>query len=132
MLVLLVVCMNSSAKIRTYDPRLNMIQTPNGYIDFLSGQYIDPNTGQYINPQPSPTKIGNGGSGECYSGEYIESISSDGKIIKTSDSRVWEVDDYDTYNSIHWQSGDEIVICSNESIINTDSNSEKAQVTLLD
>ncbi|WP_053011041.1 hypothetical protein [Yersinia pseudotuberculosis] len=127
--------MNSSANVRTYDPRLNVVQTPNGYIDLLSGLYIDPNTGKYISPSPSQTnmaKVGNAGASECYSGEYIESISGDGKIIKTSDNRVWEVDDYDTYDSMHWQSGDDIVICSDESIINTDSNSEKAQVTLLD
>lgn len=127
----------ANAGMREYDPKSNIIQTPNGYVDGLTGRYIDPNTGSFLATPPqaqaSMPQMGYlSGGGDCYSGEYIQSITDGGKAFKTSDNKVWLVDDYDTYNSKNWQVGDDVVICADGVIINTDSESEKVQTELLD
>jgi hypothetical protein len=60
-------------------------------------------------------------SGNCEDGHWIESVSSDGSIIKLEDGSVWEVDAGDTVDSMLWLPVSDIVACSGK-LINTDDN----------
>jgi len=65
----------------------------------------------------------------CEAGHWIQSVSSDGTIIKLEDGSVWEVDSLDTITSMLWLSLTEIVACDDK-LINTDDG-EKVDATRL-
>ncbi len=67
--------------------------------------------------------------GDCESGHWIDSVSSDGKVLKLEDGSVWLVDDVDTVISSLWLPTTEVIICSSK-IINTDDN-ESVEATPL-
>ena len=58
----------------------------------------------------------------CESGYSIESVLSDGKIIKLDDGTVWEVINGDESTSSTWTAASEVVVCDDDKIINTDDN----------
>jgi hypothetical protein len=60
-------------------------------------------------------------SSGCESGHWIESISSDGQIVKLEDSSIWKVDSVDTVNSALWLPITDIVACDDK-LINTEDN----------
>ena len=65
----------------------------------------------------------------CEDGHWIQSVSSDGTIIKLEDGSVWEVDPVDAITSMMWLPTTEIVACDDK-LINTDDG-EKVDATRL-
>ena len=65
----------------------------------------------------------------CEDGHWIQSVSSDGTIIKLEDGSVWEVDSVDAITSMLWLPTTEIVACDDK-LINTDDG-EKVDATRL-
>lgn len=59
--------------------------------------------------------------GGCESGHWIDSVSSDGSVIKLEDGSVWQVDPIDTIDSSLWLPISDIVVCDDK-LINTDDN----------
>jgi hypothetical protein len=68
----------------------------------------------------NPTPIRRGRSG-CEAGLWIDSVSSDGQIVKLDDGSIWEVDSIDTIDSSLWLPFSNIVVCGDR-LINTDDN----------
>lgn len=60
-------------------------------------------------------------SSGCESGHWIESVSSNGKIVKLEDGSIWEVDAGDSIDSMLWLPTTDIVAC-NDKLINTEDN----------
>jgi len=67
--------------------------------------------------------------GDCSSGHWIQSKSSDGSIITLEDGSVWQVGTIDRIYSAIWLPITNVIVCSGE-MINL-SNSEKVGVTRL-
>lgn len=101
-------------------------------------------TPTYTPPQPTavppstPTYIPRVRISEDYlspgSGHWIESVSSDGQIVKLEDGSVWEVDSIDQIDSSLWLATEDIVVVEESDgylLINTDSNNEKVHAKLL-
>src|SRR5205085_2528694 len=65
----------------------------------------------------------------CEDGHWIESITSDGKIIKLEDGSVWQVDDVDAVDSSLWLPASEIIACDDK-LISTDDK-EKVSASRL-
>lgn len=61
-----------------------------------------------------------GGMG-CEDGHWVESVSSDGTIVKLEDGSVWEVDAVDAIDSALWLPVTDIIACDDK-LINTDDN----------
>lgn len=57
----------------------------------------------------------------CDDGHWVESVSSDGTIVKLEDGSVWEVDSVDAIDSALWLPTTEIIACDDK-LINTDDN----------
>jgi hypothetical protein len=57
----------------------------------------------------------------CEDGHWIDSVSSDGRIIILEDGSVWEVDSLDRIDSSLWLPMSEIVACDDK-LINTDDD----------
>lgn len=68
----------------------------------------------------SPRAYSSTASG-CEASHWIESVTSDGEIIKLEDGSVWQVDAGDTIDSALWLPTSEIVACEDK-LINTDDN----------
>lgn len=60
-----------------------------------------------------------GSAAACEDGHWIESVSSDGRIVILEDGSVWEVDAVDRIDSMLWLPVTEIVACDDK-LINTD------------
>jgi hypothetical protein len=74
-----------------------------------------------IPPMPSGRRSISRRTTSCENGLSIESVTSDGAIIKLDDGSVWEVDDLDTVDSALWLETTEITACADK-LINTDDN----------
>ena len=57
----------------------------------------------------------------CETGHWVESVSSDGSIVKLEDGSIWEVDEVDRIDSQLWLTTTSIIACSDR-LINTDDN----------
>jgi hypothetical protein len=56
----------------------------------------------------------------CESGEWIESVIDDGRILKLGDGSIWEVDSTDTITSALWLPMTDVLVCDDDKIISTD------------
>ena len=74
-----------------------------------------------IPPMPSARRPSARRTSSCETGLTIESVMSDGSIIKLDDGSVWEVDDVDAVDSALWLETTEITACADK-LINTDDN----------
>ena len=70
---------------------------------------------------PSVKRTTSRHTSSCETGLSIESVMSDGSIIKLDDGSVWEVDDVDTVDSSLWLETTEITACADK-LINTEDN----------
>lgn len=70
---------------------------------------------------PRAPRIRRGGSSGCEDGHWIESVSSDGTIVKLEDGSVWEVDAVDAIDSALWLPTTDIIACDDK-LINTDDS----------
>ena len=57
----------------------------------------------------------------CESGHWVDSVSSDGQIVKLEDGSIWEVDPVDAIDSMIWLPTTDIIACDDK-LINTDDN----------
>lgn len=71
--------------------------------------------------RPSARVAGRAGYGGCEDGHWVESVSSDGSIVKLEDGSVWEIDPGDTVDSALWLPVTDIITCDDK-LINTDDN----------
>ena len=61
--------------------------------------------------------------------ETIESVSDDGRIITTISGEKFRVSAADRSDTALWQTGDDILICEDDTeIVNKDENGERASV----
>lgn len=74
-----------------------------------------------IPPFPSTKRTPARRTSSCETGLSIESVMSDGSIIKLDDGSVWEVDDVDTVDSSLWLETTDITACADK-LINTEDN----------
>jgi hypothetical protein len=65
----------------------------------------------------------------CESGHWIESVSSEGDIIKLEDGSIWEVGGVDTVTSMLWLPVTDVIVCDGK-MINEDDN-ESIEVSRL-
>jgi len=70
------------------------------------------------------------GSSGCEDGHWISSVSGGGEIIMLEDGSVWQVDSIDTIDTSLWLPIENIIVCDEITMINTD-NGEKVGVTRL-
>jgi hypothetical protein len=71
----------------------------------------------------SPTAISHyTRSNGCESGHWVDSVMSDGEILKLEDDSIWKVDSVDTVDSSLWIDTDNVTVCDGK-LINTDDNS---------
>jgi hypothetical protein len=57
----------------------------------------------------------------CESGHWVDSVTSDGQIVKLEDGSIWEVDLVDAIDSMLWLPTTDIIACDDK-LINTDDN----------
>ena len=57
--------------------------------------------------------------------DSIRSVSSDGQILVMLSGSVYEVDQIDRIDSALWLAADDVLICDDNEIINTDEQGEK-------
>jgi hypothetical protein len=57
----------------------------------------------------------------CDSGHWVDSVSSDGQIVKLEDGSLWEVNPVDAIDSMLWLPTTDIIVCVDR-LINTDDN----------
>jgi hypothetical protein len=60
--------------------------------------------------------------------DTIETVSSDGSVLIMISGATYKVDDADQVDTELWLAVDDVLICDDEEIINTDEDSEKASV----
>jgi hypothetical protein len=56
----------------------------------------------------------------CDDGYSIQAILDDGNVIKLDDGSVWKVDAIDTITASLWLATTDVLVCSDEKIINID------------
>lgn len=66
-------------------------------------------------------------SSDCESGHWVESVTSDGEIVKLEDGSVWQIESSDAIDTALWLPTTDIVACE-DMLINTEDN-EKAEAT---
>lgn len=64
--------------------------------------------------QPAKTK-------GCESGHWVDSVLSDGEIVKLEDGSIWRVEGADTVDSSLWLSTDDVIVCDGK-LIDTDDH----------
>lgn len=84
-------------------------------------QEAEKRVGEATAAAPRSQRIRRGGSAGCEDGHWIDSVSSDGTIVKLEDRSVWEVDAVDAIDSALWLPTTDIITCDGK-LINTDDN----------
>ena len=74
---------------------------------------------KYFTAALAALALSTGTAAACEDGHWIESVSSDGRIVILEDGSVWEVDPVDRIDSMLWLPVSEIVACDDK-LINTD------------
>lgn len=78
------------------------------------------NRKQYVGKTPMPRGRRHPSS-RCESDHWVESVSSDGQIVKLEDGSIWEVDSVGAIDSALWLPTTDIIACDDK-LINTDDN----------
>ncbi len=60
----------------------------------------------------------------CESGHWVDSILSDGEIVKLEDGSIWRIDSADTVDSSLWLETDDVTVCDGK-LINTDDKIQR-------
>ncbi|MEI9969815.1 MAG: tetratricopeptide repeat protein [Terracidiphilus sp.] len=93
-----------------------------GTMPIHSRSFVSPvSAGTELSVQPSPKGHYTRASG-CETGHWVDSVSSDGEIVKLEDGSIWQVDSTDTVDSSLWLTTDDVTVCDGK-LINTDDNS---------
>jgi hypothetical protein len=58
-------------------------------------------------------------SNGCETGHWVDSVLSDGEIVKLEDGTIWKIDDTDTVDSSLWLDTEDVTVCAGK-LINTD------------
>jgi TPR repeat protein len=56
----------------------------------------------------------------CEAGHWVDSVLSDGDIVKLDDGTIWKIDAVDTVNSTLWLDADAITVCAEKLLMDTD------------
>lgn len=67
----------------------------------------------------------------CQSGHWIKTKSDDGTLLTLEDGSVWKVLGGGEVDSQLWLEVDNVLVCDDGTIINTDENNEQVSVQLL-
>ena len=76
-----------------------------------------------------PRRSGRSGTSGCETGHWIDSVMSNGEIVKLEDGSLWQVDAVDTIDTALWLPISDVIVCGDK-MINTDDN-ETVGVTRL-
>jgi D-lyxose ketol-isomerase len=52
----------------------------------------------------------------------VDSVLSDGEIVKLEDGSIWQIDPVDTVDSSLWRETDDVTVCEGK-LVNTDDHS---------
>jgi len=58
----------------------------------------------------------------CESGHWVDSVLSDGEIVKLEDGSIWQIDSVDTVDSSLWLETDDVTVCEGK-LVNIDDHS---------
>jgi hypothetical protein len=58
----------------------------------------------------------------CESGHWVDSVLSDGEVVKLEDGSVWQIDSGDTVDSSSWLETDDVTVCDGK-LVDTDDHS---------
>jgi len=61
-----------------------------------------------------------GSKSGCVDGHWVQSVLSDGEIVKLEDSSLWQIDAFDNIDTMLWLPTEEVVVCES-TLINTDN-----------
>lgn len=67
----------------------------------------------------------------CESGHWLQTKSEDGSILTLEDGSVWRVTGGGEIDSQLWVDADNLLVCDNDTMINTDEDNEQVDVQLL-
>jgi hypothetical protein len=76
-----------------------------------------PSDSKPLTQRPHYTRV-NG----CEAGHWVDSVLSDGEIVKLEDGSIWQIDSVDTVDSSLWLETEDVTVCGGK-LINTDDNS---------
>jgi hypothetical protein len=65
-------------------------------------------------------------SNGCEAGHWVDSVLSDGEVVKLEDGSIWRVEDADTADSSVWTETDDVTVCDGNLINNDDKSSVRA------
>ena len=57
----------------------------------------------------------------CESGHWVDSVLSDGEVVKLEDGSIWQIDSVDTVDSSLWLETDDVTVCDGK-LIDTDDH----------
>jgi hypothetical protein len=58
----------------------------------------------------------------CESGHWVDSVLSDGEVVKLEDGSIWQIDSVDTVDSSLWLETEDVIVCDGK-LIDTDDHS---------
>lgn len=73
-----------------------------------------------LNKKRISNKHYSGGAG-CDAGHWVDSVSSNGELVKLEDGSIWQVDAVDAIDSMLWLPTTDILVCDDK-LINTEEN----------
>lgn len=76
---------------------------------------------EQIAATPRAPRSRRGGYSGCEDGHWVNSVSSDGTVVKLEDGSIWSVDAVDAIDSALWLPTTDIIACDDK-LINTDDN----------
>lgn len=68
---------------------------------------------------------------DCYGGHWLQTKNTSGSIITLEDGSVWKVINGGNIDSMLWLPTEDILLCDDGTMINTDSNNEQVDVVPL-
>ncbi len=72
-------------------------------------------------PRPAPARSAKRAKPRCTTGHWVQSVSSDGRIVLLNDHTVWEVDAADAIDAMLWIPSDDVIECGNQLIHKQDA-----------
>jgi hypothetical protein len=78
-------------------------------------------------PAPRPSYAGRRGG--CEAGHWVDSVSSNGELVKLEDGSLWQIDLVDQIDTALWLPTTDIVVCPYK-LINTEDNESVSAIRL--
>ena len=71
--------------------------------------------------QAAPARSAQRAQPRCTTGHWVQSVSSDGRIVLLNDHTIWEVDAADAIDAMLWVPSDDVIECGNRLIHKQDA-----------